>query len=170
MDSFLRRLSRPAARGFTVAEGLAALLVVAVGILGIAALYSDQVPRKGARWRQEAAELVDIIAERILATREGREGFSTTIGVVCGPEDRYREGLAPGRQVSPQGDGRPRLAIDVAALVAACWEDEVARKLPSSQGKIRRDLSTIPVSYVISVSWSSLEGTASYVMRVSPPG
>ena len=29
-------------RGFTIAEMLAALLVMAVGIIGIAALYSDQ--------------------------------------------------------------------------------------------------------------------------------
>lgn len=170
MDSLLRTLPRPVARGFTVAEGLAALLVVAVGILGIAALYSDQTPREGTRWRQEAAGLADTIAERILATREGREGFSMTIGVVCGPENRNRVGqTSAGGQVSPQGGSLPRLAIDIAALEAACWEEEVERRLPSGQGKVRRDLSTIPVSYVISVSWSSPEGAASYVMRVSPP-
>lgn len=173
MDSLLRTPPRPGARGFTVVEGLAALLVIAVGIVGIAALYSDQAPREGARWRQEAAELADAIAERILATREGREGYSTTIGVVCGPErpERGRQAPAgaPMRQAATRGGSLPRLAIDIAALEAACWEDEVERKLPSGQGKIRRDLSTIPVSYVISVSWSSQEGAASYVMRVSPP-
>lgn len=170
MDLRLRTPPPPVVRGFTVVEGLAALLVIAVGIVGIAALYSDQVPREDARWRQEAAELADVIAERILATREGREGYSTTIGVVCGPQGRDPEApIPPARRASArQASAAPRPAMDVTALEAACWEDEVERKLPSGQGKIRRDLSTIPVSYVISVSWSSQEGAASYVMRVSP--
>jgi len=165
----LRTPPPPVVRGFTVVEGLAALLVIAVGIVGIAALYSDQVPREDARWRQEAAELADVIAERILATREGREGYSTTIGVVCGPQGPAPEAqIPPARRASARQASALRPAIDVTALEAACWEDEVERKLPSGQGMIRRDLSTIPVSYVISVSWSSQEGAASYVMRVSP--
>jgi hypothetical protein len=64
---------------------------------------------------------------------------------------------------------KPVLPQDVAAREAACWEDEVERKLPSGLGTISRDTLTTPPSYVIAVSWSAPDaGTASYVMRVMP--
>ena len=52
--------------GFTVVEMLAALLVMAVGIIGIAALYSDQAQTNpDAQLHREAAELAEQIADRI---------------------------------------------------------------------------------------------------------
>jgi type IV pilus assembly protein PilV len=142
------------ARGFTIAEVFAALLVMAVGIIGIAALYSDQVQTNPeAQLHREAAGLAEQIAERIRATKEGHAGFATTIGVLC--EQQSKRAL-------PQ---------DVAAREAACWEDEVERKLPSGLGTITRDTLTNPPTYVIAVSWSAPDaGTASYVIRVTVPG
>ena len=142
-------------RGFTIAEVFAALLVMAVGIIGIAALYSDQVQTNPeAQLHREAAALAEQIADRIRATREGHAGFATTIGVLC-----------------EQPQSRSALPQDVAAREAACWEDEVERKLPSGLGTIARDTLTNPPTYVIAVSWSAPDaGTASYVIRVSVPG
>lgn len=137
-------------RGFNIVEILAALLVVAVGIVGVAALYSDQthVPAD-ARLPLHAAELAENMAARIRATSEGRDGFATTIGVLC---DR---------------DKKVRSALDQAAIEAACWEDEVERALPSGLGSISRDTTTTPASYVVAVSWSAPgTGAASYVTRV----
>jgi type IV pilus modification protein PilV len=140
-------------RGFTIAEVLAALLVMAVGIIGIAALYSDQVQTNPeAQLHLEAAALAEQIAERIRATKEGHAGFATTIGVLCEQQ--------PSKRATPQ---------DAAAREAACWEDEVERKLPSGLGTITRDALTNPPTYVIAVSWSAPDaGTASYVIRVTP--
>lgn len=139
--------------GFTIVEVLAALLVMAVGIIGIAALYSDQVQTNPeAQLHQQAAELAEQIANRIRTTKEGHAGFATTIGVLCDQQSRL---------VLPQ---------DLAAREAACWEDEVERKLPSGLGTITRDTLTNPATYVIAVSWSVPDaGTASYVIRVSAP-
>jgi type IV pilus assembly protein PilV len=144
----LRRARR--ARGFNIVEILAALLVIAVGIVGIAALYSDQthIP-SDARLPLRAAELAEVMAERIRATSEGRDGFATTVGVVCDPKKKLK------------------LPQDRAAQEAACWEDEVERALPSGLGSISRDTSMTPASYVVAVSWSAPEtGAASYVTRV----
>lgn len=144
----LRRARR--ARGFNIVEILAALLVIAVGIVGIAALYSDQthIPTD-ARLPLRAAELAELMAERIRATSEGRDGFATTVGVVCDPKKKLK------------------LPQDRAAQEAACWEDEVERALPSGLGSISRDTSMTPASYVVAVSWSAPEtGAASYVTRV----
>ena len=139
--------------GFTVVEMLAALLVMAVGIIGIAALYSDQAQTNpDAQLHREAAELAEQIADRIRQTKEGHAGFATTIGVLC------------------EQPKTPTLPQDVAAREAACWEDEVERKLPSGLGTITRDTLTSPPSYVIAVSWSAPDtGTASYVIRVTAP-
>jgi type IV pilus modification protein PilV len=141
-------------QGFTIVEMLAALLVMAVGIIGIAALYSDQVQTNpDAEVHREAAALAEKIADRIRATQQGHAGFATTIGVLC-----------------DQGSA-PKLPQDIAAREAACWEDEVERQLPSGLGTITRDTLTTPPTYVIAVSWSAPDaGTASYVIRVMVPG
>jgi type IV pilus assembly protein PilV len=137
-------------RGFNIVEMLAALLVIAVGIIGVAALYSDQthIPAD-ARLPLLAAELAESMAQRIRTTPEGRDGFATTMGVICNPEKKPK---------SPQ---------DQASQEAACWEDEVEHSLPSGLGSIARDTTSNPTSYVIAVSWSAPEtGAASYVTRV----
>lgn len=137
-------------RGFNIVEVLAALLVMAVAIVGVAALYSDQthVPQD-ARLPLRAAELAEEMAERIRSTPEGRDGFATTVGVVCNQK------------------AKTPLPQDKAAQIAACWEDEVERSLPSGLGSISRDTSMTPVSYVVAVSWSAPgAGAASYVTRV----
>lgn len=137
-------------RGFTILEMLAALLVMAVGVIGVAALYVDNVhvaPED--QLHLQATELADAIAARIRANAAGRFGYVSTIGVVCNAKAKLR---------NPQ---------DEAAQEAACWEDEVERRLPSGLGSITRDLTTTPPSYVVAVSWSAPEsGAASYVIRV----
>ena len=91
--------------------------------------------------------LAEQIAKRIRETKEGHAGFATTIGVLCDQQSK------------------PKLPQDVAAREAACWEDEVERKLPSGLGTITRDTLTSPPTYVIAVSWSAPDaGTASYVI------
>ena len=143
-------LQPTASRGFTIVETLAALLVIAVGVIGVAALYLDNVRATPEdELHRQAAELAEAIAARIDANAEGRVGYAGTIGVVC-----HRK-------------AKPRTPQDAAAQEAACWEDEVERRLPSGLGSITRDLTTSPPTYVVAVSWSAPErGAASYVIRI----
>lgn len=140
------------ARGFTIIEVLAALLVIAVGVIGIAALYSDAAQTNAEEHLHlQAAELAAEIAARIEENAEGRVGYAGTVGVVCNTERRI---------TSP---------VDAAANEAACWEDRVELSLPSGLGTITRDVSTTPVTYIVAVSWSApKKGAASYVMQVVP--
>ena len=141
-------------RGFSILEILVALLVMAAGIIGIAALYSDAAQTNSeAQLHTRAAALAAEIAKRIEENSAGRVGYAGTVGVLCAPDER------------------PSNAQDAAANEAACWEDQVEQALPNGFGTITRDTSTSPVSYVVSVSWSAPErGAASYVIQVRPEG
>ena len=145
--------SRPArAAGFTLAEVLAAILVIAVGIIGIAALYTDGLRTTYESLPQtRAAELAEVMARRVESNEAGRIGYISAMGVICDPTKK------------------PKQPEDIAAQEAACWEDEVERSLPSGLGSITRDTTTSPPTYVIAVSWSAAgTGSASYVIRVQP--
>lgn len=136
--------------GFTVVEILVALLIIAVALIGIAALYTDtQGITREAEPRLRAAELAEQIAARIAANAAGRIGYASVVGVVCDEK------------------AKPKRAEDAAAIEAACWHQHVSEQLPSGMGSITRDTSTTPPIYVIAVSWSTDEGgAASYVTRV----
>lgn len=140
------------ARGASVLEMLAALIVIAAGVIGIAALYADnEQSNVEAQHHTRAIELADEMAARIEHNAAGRVGYAGTVGVVCKEDAKFSE------------------AQDAAANEAACWEDRVAEQLPNGFGSIRRDTTTTPVSYIVSVSWSApSRGAASYVVRVRP--
>jgi Tfp pilus assembly protein PilV len=139
-------------RGASALEALAALVVIAAGVIGIAALYADSAQTNvDAQHHTRAIALANEIAARIEHNPAGRVGYAGTVGVVCKPDAEFD------------------LPQDAAANEAACWEDRVAAQLPNGFGSIRRDTTTTPVSYVVSVSWSApARGAASYVVRVTP--
>jgi type IV pilus assembly protein PilV len=139
--------------GFSLLEILVALMVIAVGVIGVAALYTEGVSNTARTDpRTIAAELAESIGERIRANAAGRSGYARVMGIVCNPSAKPRRG-----------------ADEKAEQEAACWQDLVERRLPSGSGTITRDLSTTPPTYVVAVSWSVPNaGTASYVMRVRP--
>jgi len=131
---------------------IAALLVIAIGLIGIASLYGDAVQTElDTQPRARAARLAQSMADRVTANSAGRAGYASVVGVLC---------VTNGRQLKPQA---------AAAQEAACWQDEVEKNLPSGTGAITRDPSTNPPTYVIAVSWFAAgSGAASYVVRVQP--
>lgn len=136
--------------GFTFVELVVALLIVGIALIGIAALYAESTRATlVTEPRARAQALAEQIAARIRENPAGRSGYASVVGVVCDPA------------------AKPRRVTDAAALEAACWQQRVARELPSGHGAITRDASTHPPTYVIAVSWSPREGgAASFVMRV----
>ena len=137
-------------RGATLVEVLVALLIMSVGLLGVAALYVDNL-RKGrtALVRTQAATLAGDMADRIRVNREGGAAFARMTGRRCAD-------LAMNAS-----------ADEAAANDLACWQDEVAKQLPNGIGTVVRDSSTLPPTYTVTVSWSETgAGTASYVVHV----
>jgi type IV pilus assembly protein PilV len=138
--------------GLTLVEVLVAMLVIAIGLIGIAALYGDVAQSElDTQPETEAARLAEAMVERVKANSAGRTGYASVVGVVC---------------VTGNRDKRP---VSAAAQEAACWHNEVEQKLPNGTGSITRDLSTAPPTYIVAVSWSAPgSGAASYVVRVQP--
>lgn len=134
-------------------EVIAALLVIAIGLVGIASLYGEAVQAElDTEPRSQAARLAHEMADRVKSNAAGRSGYASVVGVLC-----VREG---------RDSRKPQTA---AAQEAACWQDEVEKHLPSGTGAITRDQSTAPPTYVVAVSWSAAgAGAASYVVRVQP--
>src|SRR5262245_38010786 len=65
-------------RGISIVEALVALVVIAVGMLGIAGLYlSSLQSSRSAKLRTYAVELAGSIADRIRANRDAADAYST---------------------------------------------------------------------------------------------
>ena len=77
----LRKLKSAGARrqrGISIVEALVALVVIAVGMLGIAGLYLTSLQAsRSAKLRAQAVQLAGSIADRIRANREGVMAYNT---------------------------------------------------------------------------------------------
>lgn len=145
-----QRGASPLQDGATLVEVLVALLILAVGLLGIAALYVDNL-RNGRTGllHTQAASLAADMADRIRANREGGAAFARITGQKCSE--------------LPPGTASDAVAVNE----VACWQELVGRELPNGLGTIVRDTTTLPATYTVTVSWSETgAGTASYVVRV----
>jgi len=122
------RVRHGRAAGFTLVEALVALVVLSIGMLGIAALYMETLrASRSALYRTEAVTMAADLADRIRANRN--------------PANAYTGG---GQNAIAQAD------LDD-------W-DAVIATLPSGAGEIRfvDGLGAIPSTYIIIVSWTEV--------------
>jgi type IV pilus assembly protein PilV len=119
---------RPA-RGFTLVEALIALLVLSIGLLGIAALYVETLRvGRSALLHTQAVSIAADLANRIRANRV--------------PADAYTG-----------AGGNARATADLNE-----WNALVSAELPQGAGEIRfvAGTPTTPASYTIRVSWAEV--------------
>lgn len=136
------------ARGFTLVEVLIALLVLSIGMLGIAALYLESLrASRSALVRTQAVTLAADIGDRIRANR-------TAAGIYdCGGTCEAGEG----------GN-----AIAVGDLNA--WRTAVEAQLPGGVGSVAfvAGVANTPDAYTVTISWTEIGYTApiTYQLRV----
>ncbi len=129
--------------GFSLVESMVALLVISVGMLGIAALTTQGLGAgRTAQFRAQAVNLAADMAERIRANRLGRSGYAE-VGEAddCDPEELGHADCVPGA---------------VAARDLSEWTRSVVAALPDGEGAVRYDESTVPPSFAIEVSWTEI--------------
>ncbi|MSR08116.1 MAG: type IV pilus modification protein PilV [Gammaproteobacteria bacterium] len=141
-------------KGFTLVEVLVALVVMSVGILGIAALYLEGL-RAGrtALYRTTAVNLAADMVDRIRANPNARLAYAGTGpgadgGCVNGPVNCTAEQLADDDWCG--------------------WSNQLAAQLPAgARGEIGIAGAT-PVTYTITVAWPEIgqEEPATYSLGV----
>lgn len=150
---------RQQARGFTLVEALVALVVLSIGMLGIAALYVESL-RAGrtALVRSVAVNLASDMADRIRANRAGGVAYE---------KDAADAGVldADCEQAGASASCTPAVMAD---HDKAIWDAEVIRSLPGGTAQIDHDDTTAPDTYTITVSWTEVgqDALVSFVMRI----
>lgn len=126
--------------GFTLIEALVALVVLSIGMLGIAALYMETLrASRSALYRTEAVTMAADLADRIRANRIPANAYTGT-----------------GQNTVAEAD-------------LAEWNAAVAT-LPDGEGSVLFDdgLGTRPSTYVIRITWTEVgqDGPVFYELHV----
>lgn len=141
-------------RGISIVESLVALVVIAVGMLGIAGLYLTSLQSsRSAKLRAQAVQLAGSIADRIRSNRNGATAYATA-----------RYGAGPAEHDCEADRCTP---AEIAEDDLAVWLADIRESLPGAD----RVTGTVVVTdrarpqtdnYVISVTWREANADIDY--------
>lgn len=147
----------PAQSGFTMVEVLVALVVLAIGLLGIAALYLNSLQAgRTAIYRTQAVNLAADLADRIRSNRTALAAYGTLFGDV--------EVEVPACDTTGGC-----IDTDLAATDLFRWKATLAQVLPNGQGQV---VVTLPVgpgepaNYAVVVSWAEVGEAAPITFQI----
>jgi type IV pilus assembly protein PilV len=138
--------SRRTVRGSSLVEVLVALVVIAVGMLGVAALYVEGL-RSGrtALTRTRAIVLATDMSDRIRAN-------------LAGADDYIKPATDAGTEnTNCDPDGTGCTPTQMARHDIALWNTLVTR-LPNGRATIQRSTATTPATYTITITWDEVGG------------
>jgi type IV pilus assembly protein PilV len=137
-----------AQRGITLVEVLVALVVMAIGLLGISSLYLESLrANRTALLRAQAIDLVNDMADRIRANRRGQVAYVKAVGATMP--------ACPTAFTSKK-------AVDIAKDDLACWVAAAEARLPADGTKTPAKTSVDYVAgaagtldrYTVRVEWA----------------
>jgi type IV pilus assembly protein PilV len=154
-------------RGFSLIETLVALVVMSVGLLGVAALHVDSMQRgQVGLFMTRAVLLAGDMADRIRANPLG--GLEYQI--------QWEEMPAPGQLCADSIDGPPPgwpagcTPDQMAHFDVEQWKQQIAPTnplgLPDGDGRIIVNTATTPPTYLIQVQWTSRNDQQIYTLSV----
>ena len=143
-------------RGVTIVEGLVALVILSVGMLGIASLYVASLKTgRTALTRTNAVNLVNDMLDSIRAN-----GTATT-------SYRFAGGAPPGREAECGDDGDCNRE-ELAQNDLSNWVTAVQTTLPAGNGVVAvTPMAPAPMSTRSSVSWREPGEDQNYSYRAS---
>jgi type IV pilus assembly protein PilV len=139
------RKNVPASKGFTLIEVLVAMLILAIGILGIAALqYKGMQYNQDAYFRTQVNYLAYDMADRIRLNKNNVATYASSVTSYSIPTTRPTS-------CTQTGTGATGAANDI-----ACWKQELYDALPpGSTADITDNGGGI---YTIALAWTDREG------------
>ncbi len=152
----MRRLDK-AQSGFTLVEAMVSLVVLSVGMIGIAALYAQGLGAgRTAQYRTQAVNLVADMADRIRANRRALAAYA---------------GAAANNGCDPQNGGGINCApAQMAAHDLFVWSQMVQQQLPNGQWQIQFNAGALPPSYTIQITWDEVgQGQVQHQMQIQVP-
>lgn len=145
-------------KGFTLIETLVALVVLSVGLMGIAALYAQSMGAgRTAHYRTQAVTLAGDLADRIRGNRLAGNAYAGL------PGDNNCD--ADGAAIP--GDCAP---AQLAAHDLLRWQADLAQQLPNGVGAVAFNAVTVPPTYTITVTWTEVNvGNLTYTQSIQVP-
>lgn len=125
--------------GFGLVESLVALVVVSVGMIGIAVLYGQGLgASRTALYRTQAVNLASDMADRIRVNRRG--------GATYGGAGANNNCVPGGVSCTP---------AQMAGQDVWSWNQQIARQLPGGVGTVTYTAAS-PPTYTIRVTWQEV--------------
>ncbi len=145
--------------GFSIVEAMVALVVMSVGMLGIAGLYVSSLKAgRTAVLRTKAVNMASDLADRIRANRTARNAYDTAVVAPCS--------VPGGGATLAETTARNRAALDTCT-----WQTTVQNELP--QGTVNCVFvvgapAGMPNSYIVTINWQEPgeQQAFSYQLRV----
>jgi len=137
-------------RGFTLIEVLIALVIMSIGMLGIAGLYVHSMQAgRTSLFRHHAVTLAGDVADRIRANPRAAAAY-----VAAGGNNNCVDG---GVDCSP---------AEMAANDIWLWDQQAANTLPNGTVNIVLNNAIVPPTYQITVTWNEPGETPSYSVTI----
>ena len=144
-------------QGFTLVEAMVSLVVLSVGMIGIAALYAQGISAgRTAQYRTQAVNLAADMADRIRVNRLGLVAYA---------------GLPANFNCDPLlGGGFDCNPVQMAAHDLFLWNQQVQQALPNGQWNLLFNPGTLPPSYTLTLTWDEVnQGQIQHQMVIQVP-
>ncbi len=136
--------------GFTLVEVLIALIILSVGMLGIAGLYVHSIQAgRTSLFRHHAVTLAGDVADRIRANPRAAIAYSQ-----AGANNNCVNG---GVDCTP---------VQMAANDIDLWEQQAADTLPNGTVTVDFDNGALPPTYQITVAWDEPGDNMTYIINI----
>jgi len=137
--------------GFSLVEVLIALIILSVGMLGIAGLYVQSMQAgRTSMFRHHAVTLAGDIADRIRANPTAAAAYEATAG-------------ADNSCIAMDVDCTP---AEMAAQDILLWQEQASDTLPAGNVTVVFDGAATPPTYAITVGWSEPGETPTYAIII----
>ena len=149
-------------RGFSLLEVLVALVVLSVGLLGLAAMQAEGLRgSSNAQMRHQAARLVGDIVDRMRANQAGvaTDDYAIATGASASGGQEHLCADNDGQGVTANSCSPTQMALYDVYL----WREDVADLLPSGSSSIVRVAAN---RFVITVGWTDRGGNLSVSTEV----